>query len=560
MPRPPRPSRAWRLPEQRAPNTGQAAAADAALGPELILQLGAWPWLLPLLERLGLRDRINRRCHPTGTVQEARALGLVTSVLVLNRLRAPTPLVHVETWLAGTARPDRWGIAALPCNDDRLARALDALYPHLAALWQELIVAARGAFAVDLARRAHDITSVSFCGASADADLLRYGYSREHRPARPPVEWATTVPLDGGLPLAYRVLAGNVADRPTPVEPRHRLQTLLALLPPRPPDAPPPLVISDRALLTVEASAAYEASELRYLGPLDPHRGAGAVRALLTSVAAADLAAPETALTDRPQRAAADPAFVPYHGGPRELLRASPEPGRPPRRVRALVVGSPSKARVAAQGRAAPLARLETALSDLAGKRGRRPYTTVTAVANRLATLLRRHPARACLTVRAGLDEAGLPLHWERREDPRAAAAELDGRYVVGTNEWRLTADEVLAASTQRDVPEKRYATVKGPLAVRPVYLHKQERIASLVFCTMVALVVFALLEGVARRGGAHQSGTVLLARFSEVRLRVLAFADGSRLRRLTALDPPEAELLRALGSPPGTRYNVVHP
>jgi transposase len=213
MPRPPRSIRAWRLPDQRAPNTGQAAAAEAALDHELILHLGALPLLLPLVERLGLRDLVNRRCHPTGTVQEDLDLGLVTGVLVLNRLLAPAPLVHVETWLAGTALPDLWGIEALQCNDDRLARALDALYPHLDALWQDLIVATLGAFDIDLARLAHDITSVSFCGAYAEADLIRYGYSRDHRPDRQQVELATTLTLDGGLPLDYRVVAGNVADR-----------------------------------------------------------------------------------------------------------------------------------------------------------------------------------------------------------------------------------------------------------------------------------------------------------------------------------------------------------
>jgi transposase len=560
MPRTPRPIRAWRLPERRAPNTGQAAAAEAALDHELILHLGALPLLLPLLERLGLRDLINRRCHAAGTVQEDLDLGLVTGVLVLNRLLAPTPLVHVETWLAGTALPDLWGIEALQCNDDRLARALDALYPHLDALWQELIVAALGAFAVDLARLAYDITSVSFCGAYENADLVRFGYSREHRPDRQQVELATTVTIDGGVPLDYRVLAGNVADCTTPVENIRRLQGLLGALPPRPPDAPPRLVISDRAMLTVEAIAAYEASELCYLGPLDPHLGDGAVRALLTTVPAADLAAAETALTYRPQRAAADPAFVPYHGVLREVLLPYPEPGRPPLRVRALVVWSPSKARVDAQVRAAHLARLEAALSDLAGKLGRRPYTTVGAVEKRVATLLRRHPARPYVTVTVSSNEAGPTLAWSRQHAALAAAAELDGRYVVGTNDWTLPADELLAASKQRDVPEKRFGTVKGPLAVRPVYLHKQERIVSLVFCTLVALLVFALLEWVARRVGVGQSGTVLLDRFAGVRVLVLAFADGSRLRRVTGLDPPEAELLHALGWPPATRYNVVHP
>jgi transposase len=80
--------------------------------------------------------------------------------------------------------PDLWGIEAVQCNDDRLARALDALYPHLDALWQDLLVAALRAFPIDLTRLAHDITSVSFCGTYDEADLIRFGYSREHRPDR----------------------------------------------------------------------------------------------------------------------------------------------------------------------------------------------------------------------------------------------------------------------------------------------------------------------------------------------------------------------------------------
>jgi hypothetical protein len=76
----------------------------------------------------------------------------------------------------------------------------------------------------------------------------------------------------------------------------------------------------------------------------------------------------------------------------------------------------------------------------------------------------------------------------------------------------------------------------------------------------MIALLVFALLEWAARRVGEPASGTVLLARFADLRLLVLYFHDGSRSRRVTGLDFPEAELLRALGWPPATRYNVMHP
>jgi transposase len=562
MPHPPRPIRAFRLPAQRAPSFGQAAAAEAVLDRELILHLGALPLLLPLLERLGLREVVNRHCHPDGTTPGALDAGLVAGVLVLNRLLAPQPLVHVETWLAGTALPDLWGLDAPQCNDDRLARTLDALAPHREALWQDLLVAAVRAFGLDLSRLAYDLTSVAFCGAYEAADLIRFGYSRDHRPDRQQLELATTVTLDGGLPVDYRVLAGNVADRTTPVENLRRLQALLAALPARAPGAAA-LVVSDRAMLTLEALAAYEGSGLRYLGPLDPHLGGGAVQALLAGVSAAALAAPETALAYRPQRAAGDPAFAPYHGVQRALVLPHPEPARPPLQVRALVVWSPGKARVDAQLRAAHLERLEAALRELAGKLGRRPYTTVAAVEKRVGTVLRRHPARAYLRVSVTAGAAGEPgpaLHWGRREDALAAAAALDGRYVLGTNDPTLTPDEQLATSKRRDVPEKRYALLKGPLAVRPVFLHQQERILSLVWCTMVALLVFALLEWATRRVGERDSGTILLTRFAELRVLVLHFHDGSRSRRVTGLDPFDAELLERLGWPPASRYNVVHP
>lgn len=237
-----------------------------------------------------------------------------------------------------------------------------------------------------------------------------------------------------------------------------------------------------------------------------------------------------------------------------------PEADHPPLRVRALVVWSPGKARLDAQLRATQSVRLEAALGDLAGKLGRRPYRTVAAVDTRVATLLRRHPARAFLAVTVAASEAGPELRWQRREDALAAAAALDGRSVLGTNDPTLDATALLAASKRRDIPEQRFALLKGPLAVRPIFLHKQPRILSLVFCTLVALLVFTLLELAARRVGESVSGTILLTRFSELRLLVLYFHDGSRSRLVTGLDPPEAELLRALGWPPASHYNVVHP
>src|SRR5579885_3706996 len=106
VPRRPRPIRAWQLPEPAPVPTGQAALLDAQLDRHLVRQLGAVPLLMPLIEQLKLREVVNARCHPQGTASRDLDLGRVVELIVFNRLLAPRPLVHVETWLADTVLPD----------------------------------------------------------------------------------------------------------------------------------------------------------------------------------------------------------------------------------------------------------------------------------------------------------------------------------------------------------------------------------------------------------------------------------------------------------------------
>ena len=121
---------------------------------------------------------------------------------------------------------------------------------------------------------------------------------------------------------------------------------------------------------------------------------------------------------------------------------------------------------------------------------------------------------------------------------------------MLGTNDPDLAAAAMLAQAKWRDVPEKRFALVKGPLAVRPVYVHKEGRILGLVFCTMVALLLFSLLELLLRRAGVALSGQQFIAVCAPVALVILQLHDGTALRQVTGLPPPLATLLQAHGWP----------
>lgn len=130
--------------------------------------------------------------------------------------------------------------------------------------WQELVVRAILAFDPDLSQLCYDITSIAFTGDYDQAELVRYGYSRDQRPDLKQVELAVNVTVEGGVPVDYRGLAGSTADRTTPVE-------NLAHLPQVDPARPPlkPLFISDRAMLTPQSMAAYCQHAVRFLGPYD---------------------------------------------------------------------------------------------------------------------------------------------------------------------------------------------------------------------------------------------------------------------------------------------------
>src|SRR5438477_548948 len=112
--------------------------------------------------------------------------------------RRPRP---IRPWALPTARSAATGQAAV----------MDA------ALEQELVRAAVLEFDLDLSQLCYDLTSIAFCGDYDQADLIRFGYSRDHRPDRKQLELATTVTVAEKVPLDYRILAGNVADRTTPV-------------------------------------------------------------------------------------------------------------------------------------------------------------------------------------------------------------------------------------------------------------------------------------------------------------------------------------------------------
>jgi transposase len=506
-------------------------------------QMGGLPLIQPILAALQVRSTVNAVVPSQAEVE----LGQVVSLLVLKRLLAPQPLYEIQAWLADTVLPEVLSITVPQAYDNRLGRALDRLHPHLGHLWSQIVSRAMAAYGLDVTVLHWDLTSIYFEGAYADSQLARYGYSRDQRPDTKQINLEVDVTHDGAVPILYHVLTGNTADITRPLPHLAALRHFLAR-PELSEHQLRPLLVSDCKMITAEAVLACHRHHVYYLGPLpDGH----AVETTLRSVAADELAAQPLAY--RPQRRPAEDAtFVPYQGVWRPFTFE-----RDGERItdRALVVWSAGKEHLDQTRRKTYLKRLLNGLAALQQKLNQRRYKNRVYVEQRLTRLQQRNPAHQLVDVRLSGTDGALTLTFAINRSRLAAAQALDGRYLLATNAPHLSADEALTLFKGQDRVEKRFRAVKGPLLVHPLFVRTDRRIESLLFITLLALLVRAILERCCRQQGLKVTADRLFRRFAHLHVVDLTWADGRVQRRMAEMSDFQAGVLQILGWPLPATY-----
>jgi len=524
-------------------NRSQAEDLGQSIQAVRPLQMGALPLIDPILSGLEVRQTTNRLVASEADID----LGRVVMLLVLNRLLAPRPLYHVQDWLAETVLPQVLGVRPEQAYDNRLGRALDRLYPHLGDLWACLVSRAIERYELELNVLHWDITSIYFEGEYADSELAAYGYSRDHRPDTKQVNLEVDVSHDGYVPVLYHTLVGNTADITRPLPHLQALQHFLT----RPELAERglrPVLVSDGKMVTAEAVLAYHRHGLFYLGPLP---NGTATEALLRAVSAEELAT--HSLAYRPQRVKADdPTFVPYQGVWRSRTFAHDDEQVTDR---ALVVWSAGKQRLDEQKRKTYLKRLLNGLEAIQKKLNTRRYKKRAYVEQRLAKLQESSPAQGLVDIElSGANEA-LALTFRINRHKLGEAQMLDGRYALSTNAAHLDATATLTLFKGQDGVEKRFRTIKGPLLVHPLFVRSDCRIEGLVFISLLALLVRAILERTCRQRGMPITADRLFRVFSSLQAVDLVWADGSVQRRAAKMTDVQAQILHTLDWPPPATY-----
>jgi transposase len=413
--------------------------------------------------------------------------GEVIAALVANRLTAPRPLYDVQGWAEHYAA-DAWlGTPAGLLNDDRLGRALDALSGHLEEVTSALAMAAIAKYGVDAARLHWDFTSIAFCGEYAnqaeDAPRITFGHSSDHQPHRKQLKVAHGVAA-GGVSIYHRVVSGN---RHEATETHQLLERLRALAAPR-----RLLLVADAALVTIDNLLACEQAKVHFVARL-PRRFPYEARARALPPDAFQVL---DYTSDRSRR---QPARLrPHFRGAEDHWEVATEAGRLDFRV--LYVRGSEEQQAARSNRAKLLERAEQNLDRIAhGLRMQRHLTREVA---------ERRVARAVAQGKVGqflrtqLSDDGRELQWHRDEVALSEAEQGDGLYALITNlrPHEASSSRVLQLFKEQAEIERTHSMLKGPLNVRPIFLHSNRRAAALVAICAIALMIYGLIELVVRR------------------------------------------------------------
>ena len=181
---------------------------------------GAACLTLPILRDLDVVGVVDALAPSRHTVSHGR----IVSLLAMNRLQVPQPLYKVESWLERSGLDAALDVQAAQAHDTRLGETLDAVYTQYEVIWQRLVLTAVRRYRLPLTWLHYGITSTYFEGAYSASELIKYGYSRDHRPDTKQLNIGLTT-LPDGLPFAFRVLIGDMSTRRPRSEPSSRAAT-----------------------------------------------------------------------------------------------------------------------------------------------------------------------------------------------------------------------------------------------------------------------------------------------------------------------------------------------
>jgi transposase len=468
-------------------------------------QWGACWLTLQLWQQLGLDEFWSERLRPS---RKGTRFDQVLFVLVAYRLLSPGSEWRLHRhWFEHSALADLLGADAALADIHTLYACHDRLLEHKQAVFDHLVGRWRDLFNVSFDVLLYDLTSTYFESdpPADDEDKRRHGYSRDHRPDCVQVVIALVVTPEG-LPLAYEVLAGNTRDCTT-------LKDFLARIE-RQYGKARRVWCMDRGIPTEEVLAQMRDS--------DPpvHYLVGTPKGRLTRL--------EQALLEQPWHIARPEVRV-------KLLAQDSE----------LYVFAESRDRIAKErsmrrrllkwlwGRLKKLGTMKLTRDELLMKLGA-AQAKAPAAWRLIDVELTAHVASAC--------SASFTYRLDR--DKLRQVRRREGRYLLRTNLTESDPAKLWQFYLQLVQVEAAFRTLKGDLAIRPIFHQEQSRIEAHIFIAFLAYCVHVTLGRQLNALAPGLTPRAVLEKFATVQMiDVYVPTTDQRELSLTRYTQPEPEL-----------------
>jgi transposase len=432
------------------------------------------------------------------------------SLLVKNILLSPAPLYRIAQW-AEPVDPAALGLSRADMkfiNDDRIARALDALAsPRGRSLFFHLAVHIIRQFELDTRRIHNDTTTVTFFGQyekSVAEPKITHGMNKDHRPDMKQLVFGLNVTADGAVPLSHEVYSGNRNDDTIH---RGNLEKLRQIL-----GRDDFVYVADSKLCTRKNLSYMEKYGGKFVTVMPRSRAED--RRMRDLLRQGRKIRWRKTLVIPNKRRRRDPPDVYWTSA--DLASRSSE------NFRIVWCRSSQKARIDALARDTDLRKTEIELHDLGARLNRGRLKRKAAVKKAARTILDQRKCGRFLHVtvtsrqvtrtvhvRRGRPRPGDPVREIRsrvlalavHRDKQALKAEArtDGVFPLLSNMEKISRKQVLLIYKYQPYVEKRHALFKTELGVAPVFIKKPHRAAGLIHATFLAMMVDALIERTVR-------------------------------------------------------------
>lgn len=490
----------------------------------------------PMLQNMEIRPIVDVHCPPDPRMKVST--GQIIHAMAANRLCSPAPLLHVAEWAHDSGAELLLGISAADLTDDKLGRALDALFEKRWEILADVALHVASTFSVDLSKVHYDPTSFHFTGEydnqSPSASLVpelrpfKIEYGRHALPGSHTKEAQVGVDLandpKGPLPFFYHTADGSANGHQAVAK---NLQHLLKFLKPK-----KLMMVTDRGCFSTGYAFKIRDAKFHFISSVTREQEHKTIydekRPVMREASFLSIKEKKKRLSGKPEA-----TWERYYIGE---VPYTLRDGKQAMRLRMLFVFSTADQKVTRSERARHTARIQQELESIKASVDKGYIQECKQVEKRLTKVFGNKQAQNYFeySVRelASEELRSVPAKGKGKRMPclkftyqylpdRAEADEkYDGLSVLLTNlpQKAHATEAIFTEYKAQHHIETSHHQWKAPIRLRPLFLKKPSRLESLVFVQFLSLMAFYLLQRQYRQAkgdNCRTTGETILCRFA---------------------------------------------